>query len=424
MIHYDICIIGAGAAGLSAGIAAAEHGRSVLIIDKNKKAGMKLYATGNGRCNIANSHMAFCCYYDNSFAYNFLGETPYLDVISFMENLGVKCYSKNGYYYPCSNQASTVVWALLDRLRSLNADFLQNTMIDDIVRDSKGYRLFKNNKEIASSDKLILCCGGLSTPALGAPSEEDMFKIYSSLKLKVNVPSPMLCPIITKEDMTKISGVRVNARVSINKIHLSGIEHKGHDISAKKIPETIDHDSIIAEEGEVQFTDYGLSGIVIFNMSYYDFDKIYIDILPEMSEEELSESLKIFRKNNSSRSIHAILNGFINDKMAEYIIIRYLEKSPKESISSLSDDDISILSSAIKKLSFTFDRVYGYQHSQATKGGISTDSVNINNMSVKNEHGLFAAGEALDVQGKCGGYNLMWAFLSGLRAGEAAAKDI
>ena len=352
MDHYDVCIIGAGAAGLSAGTAAAERGHKVIIVDKNKKAGMKLYATGNGKCNIANSHMAFCCYYDSSFAAEILGDEPYKEVIDFMKELGVECVSKSGYYYPRSGQASTVVWALLDRLRFLGAEILLNTAVDHIEIKDRRYIIHKNGKALLSADKLIIATGGFSMPSLGAIDENTATGLYADLGLKTAPAKPMLCPVITKEDLTCLAGVRTGANVGI-------------------------------------------------------------------SEEEFVRSFRRLKENDPQRSLHAFMNGYLNDKLAEYIISVKCGYSTKTKLNDAPEDAAVKLYKSAAKLEFTFKQLYGYEHSQVTKGGILTSMINPEDMRVKGVPGLYAAGEAVDVAGKCGGYNLMFAIISGRKAGQS-----
>ena len=396
---YDVCIIGAGAAGMTAGIAASGHGSNVIIIDKNKKAGMKLYATGNGRCNLANSHMASCCYYDNQFALKILGEKPHLEVLNLMSKFGIKCIEKNGYYYPRSNQASSVVWALLDKLKENNCEIKLNTLVTDIKLEEDIYSISFEKGGCIKSKKVIYTGGGLSMPSLGAVDKKIADKILKSQNINIKSYRPILCPIITNVDELHkelLNGVRVSAEVKIKD------KNTGENVS---------------EIGEVQFTDYGLSGIVIFNMSYYEFDKIKVDVLYDISRDDFLEQ---YRENSESlRSIYGFLNGFLNDKLALYILERYGKYSKKILLKDLNENDINDLYDFIKELSFTYKDNYGFDHSQATSGGIDVSELN-ENMEITRFKNMYAAGEAVDVVGKCGGYNLMWAFISGYKAGGAA----
>ncbi|MCR4609432.1 MAG: aminoacetone oxidase family FAD-binding enzyme [Eubacterium sp.] len=398
---YKACIIGAGAAGLIAAIEASSARGDILILDKNKKAGMKLYATGNGRCNLANLHMASSCYYDNNFATDILGEKPSDFVIQYMHKLGVSCYDKNGYVYPRSNQASTVVWALLDRLKRDNIT-LKTGIEAGIITEDNDYYTVKdiNGKEICKAENVIISTGGISMPKLGAASETTTGKLFDSLSIKYNSFKPSLCPIVCEPEssgnISDISGVRSNGRVTVT-------TRDGRKYS---------------EDGEVQFTDYGLSGIVVFDLSYYDDIKtITIDTLFDISEDEFVSLFNITKENNPTRTLHGFLNGFINDKLAAYII-KCVGLSLKQELSDSDIESAERIYMAARNITYTFKSLYGYTHSQVTKGGIICEEINPLTMQLKNRRGLYAVGEAIDVCGKCGGYNLMWAMRSGYLAGK------
>lgn len=402
---YKTCVIGAGAAGLIAAIEASTDRNETIIIDKNKKAGMKLYATGNGRCNLANMHMASSCYYGNSFATDILGEDPSLFVTEYMNDLGIKCYDKNGYIYPRSNQASSVVWALLDRLRKNSVTLKLGAEVGEIIESPDHYSVTDTNgNEICKAENVILALGGYSSPKLGAASESVTKHIFDSLKISVTPHKPALCPVIcspdtiNKYDINDISGVRSNSRVTVKL-------KDGKEIS---------------EYGEVQFTDYGLSGIVIFDLSYYDdIDKIFLNVMTDIEKDCFIKDFLLQKNNCPGRTLLGFLNGYINDKLAAFIISSFCRLDTKQ---KLAETDVSVAETIYDKavrLSFSYSSLYGYTHSQVTKGGISCENIEPETMSLKNRRGLFAVGEAVDVCGKCGGYNLMWAFRTGYIAGRS-----
>ena len=406
---YKICVIGAGAAGLIAGIEASSHRSDVIMIDKNKKAGMKLYATGNGRCNLANMHMAFSCYYGNAFAAEILGKNPADTVIDYMNKLGIDCYQKNGYVYPRSNQASSVVWALLDRLKENGVKLKVGTEVSRIAKKNGYYAVYdRDGIEICTAENIILATGGYSAPKLGAASEPASCSIYDGLGIKYTEASPALCPMICEPasgeaaDMTEISGIRSNARVTV----------------------TLGSGEAYSEEGEVQFTDYGLSGIVVFDLSYYDDIKtVKVDTLYEVDKESFVEALDNVKKSCPGRTVLGFLNGYINDKLAGFILGRVMGIDAKMKLAETAEGFAEELYKAISSLSFRFTARYGYEHSQVTKGGIRCDEIDPQTMQIKDKKGLYAIGEAVDVCGRCGGYNLMWAFLSGMLAGRTASQQ-
>ena len=424
---YKTCVIGAGAAGLIAAIEASSDRSDVIMIDKNKKAGMKLYATGNGRCNLANMHMAFSCYYGNAFSTEILGEKPADTVISYMKELGIDCYDKNGYVYPRSSQASAVVWALLDRLRENNVKLKVGTEVGEIKpaygteadeavtggaraagneSEKSFYVIYdKDGSEICRAENVILATGGYSAPKLGAASEKVSSSIYDSLGIKYSAAKPALCPMICKPvtdsaaDMTELSGIRSNARVTV----------------------TMMDGKTESEEGEVQFTDYGLSGIVVFDLSYFDDIKsVNVNTLYEVDKDSFISTYEKVMTACPGRSVQGFLNGYINDKLAAFIVNKVVGIDVKTKLGDTEAGFAETLYDAVSNLEFSFEKLYGYEHSQVTKGGILCDEMDASTMMLKDRRGLYAVGEAVDVCGKCGGYNLMWAFISGMIAGRDA----
>ena len=205
-----------------------------------------------------------------------------------------------------------------------------------------------------------------------------------------------MCEPESSGNISDISGVRSNGRVTVT-------TRDGRKYS---------------EDGEVQFTDYGLSGIVVFDLSYYDDIKtITIDTLFDISEDEFVSLFNITKENNPTRTLHGFLNGFINDKLAAYII-KCVGLSLKQELSDSDIESAKRIYTAARNIKYTFKSLYGYTHSQVTKGGIVCEEIDPLTMQLKNRSGLYAAGEAIDVCGKCGGYNLMWAMRSGYLAGK------
>ena len=308
----DICIIGAGASGLVAAIESSRRGLSCVVVDKNKKPGMKLYATGNGRCNLTNDDWEEDTYYENEFVdrvydslYKLTGKRQRSFVLDYFKNLGVQNVSKNGYYYPASMQASTVVWALTDTAKNLGVNFRLKTKAEYIERIENYYSInvsMKVDDEIIT-DKIyarnvVIATGGLSSPKLGAIDSSNVYSLYNSISVPYNTFSSGLTSVKTIEDMSNLSGVRTQARISI----------KGH-----------------TELGELQITDYGFSGIVTFNMSYYmkPGDKITVNLMPKKSENDFAAEFNDIKSRFPERRLDLFLNGYINDKLSDYFIQKF-----------------------------------------------------------------------------------------------------
>ena len=243
--QYDVCVVGGGAAGMAAAIAAAEGGNTVCIIDKNKKLGKKLYATGNGRCNLANTDMKDGHYHSSSetyqkFLHTCLGEQPLHEMFAFLHSIGVYTRCIDGYYYPISMQASAVVWALLDRIKALQVTTYLSETVTDIRIKKDGYHIQCNTEIIAR--KVILACGGRSYPSLGGCAEGA--RLAEKLGVKQEPQRPALCAVMTEENTEAVKGVRVACSAWFEE---GNTEWK--------------------QSGELQITEYGLSGIMIFNLS-------------------------------------------------------------------------------------------------------------------------------------------------------------
>lgn len=396
---YDVCIIGGGAAGLAAAIAASKKGCRVCIIDKNKKLGKKLYATGNGRCNLANEDMASVHYHSaskqvemQSFLAACMGKNQNHTLFDFLHMIGVYEENMDGYFYPESMQASSVVWAFLDMMKSLSVTVKTSQTVREIIPDAEGYLVLSETSIYAK--QVILACGGRAYPALGGCS------LGSEIAQKMHIPSvkqrPALCGVVTKENMEQIKGVRVRCSAWIG-------ENEGQK-----------------QYGELQITEYGLSGIMIFNLSseigkIMEQQKEVVVKLDFMSQ--MKKSLFISRA-NTTRSILGYLNAYLPDKLALYLIQKcgFDCKMPAE---ELSKEQLERLYYMCRAYEVSVTALKEYENAQVTAGGICLDAVNPKTMEIYQYPGLYATGEMLDIDGDCGGYNLTFAILTGLRAGES-----
>ena len=405
---YDICIIGAGPSGLAAAIESSRRGLSCVVVDRNKKPLKKLYATGNGRCNLTNDVWDDNVYYENSFVdsvydalYEKTGLRPRNFILKYFEELGIKTVNIGGYYYPMSLQASSVSWAILDALKTENVEIIKEFEVSDIIRNPEGYF------EIISKDntvdeinriyarKIVLSIGGLSGKGLGEADIETTIGLLNSLDIEFNFFVPGLCPVLIEDDLSLLSGVRFKAGIKIDNHY---------------------------EEGEVQVTDYGLSGIVIFNMSrYVEKDcRIHIDVIHNISKDDFINSFTEIKKVLPDRSLVGFLNGFINDKLAKYFAYDFLgELCDSVKIKDMNEEGIAKLYDNLTDWCLTVSGRSGFDSSQATIGGIKTELINPKTMNLFNNNDIYVTGEITDVMGKCGGYNLTYAFISGYLAGNS-----
>lgn len=408
---YDLCIIGGGASGMACAITAARKGLKCIIIEKEAKLGKKLYATGNGRCNITNKSFEkpYNQYYNssNSGYLDFLeklfgNEDPDKEVINFINSIGIYTYDINSYVYPQSMQASSVMWALNDEIKRLNIEIRFKAMVDRIEYSDGLYMIYVLNEQIKALN-VVLACGGAGYKSLGG--SDKGYKLAKSLGVKCHPFRPSLCGMVTEENLMPLSGVRIRARAKL---------------TFGSCQEYTNSSYISSEDGELQFTDYGISGIMIFNLSgkagkLLEEGKspiVVMDFLPDFDDKILFDAFERF----DNRRPEAILNSFINDKLAAFII-KNIEKSN-------SSYKISDIANELHNYKLEIKELKDFENAQVTAGGISLDEINPYDMSLINMKGMYAVGELTDIDGICGGYNLTYAIISGIRAGESINDKI
>ena len=367
-----IIIVGAGASGITAAISLKRQHKDadVLVIEHLDKALKKILATGNGKCNLGNNSIDVDAYRNAEFVKPILKEYDFNAQRDFFESINIKTKLMGELLYPISESAVTVRNAMLAECDKLGIKIHLSEGMKDYNVTPKEIKVLTNTT-IYSCDKLIFALGGKSSPNLG--SDGSLFPMLEKHGYKFSKIKPGLCPIITKENTKVLDGVRVKGKVSL--------------LSEGKL--------IHQESGEILFKSHGLSGIVIMNVSRIiarDISEKYIIKIDQLVNEDI-DSLKtyLFKKGEES-----YLSAYFHPKMIEYIQRNKLD-----------------LIKASKELSFTFDELDSYEHSQISVGGIELSQIN-NDLSSKKERGVYFIGELLDVDGPCGGYNLMWAFASAL----------
>lgn len=409
---YDICIIGGGASGIACAITAARKGLSCIILEKEAKLGKKIYATGNGRCNITNHSFDedYSTYYNSEYddyaaflSKLFETQNPDKEIIDFLYSIGIVTYDINNYVYPHSLQSSSVMWALNDELTELGVKTLLKACALEICTNDGIYIIKTQNEQIEALN-VVLACGGASYANLGG--SDKGYKLAESLKLQLTDIRPSLCGLVTEEDTNSISGVRVKSKATL-------FSENGNPICK--------------EEGELQFTDYGISGIMTFNLSgkagrmISNSEKPYvmIDFLPDISDKAIYSAFEKGKK----RKAKAVLNNFINDKLAGFVIDNTNLNAEIYS-NNYTEDNISALIYALHNFKLEIKELRDFDNAQVTSGGIALDIINPSDMSIKDMPGLYAVGELTDIDGICGGYNLTYAIISGIRAGKGIYDKI
>ncbi|MDP4120970.1 MAG: aminoacetone oxidase family FAD-binding enzyme [Bacillota bacterium] len=407
MINSDIAIIGGGASGLLCGIAAARKNKNkkIIIIEKESRVGKKLLATGNGRCNLTNTTIS-----ENNYSGSFSSEinntfseftSDY--IIKYFESIGIICKADSeGRVYPLSDQASSVLDLIRTELLHLNVEEHCTMTVKSITNRNNIFQI-NCGETTFTAKKIVIASGGKSTPNLG--SDGSGFMLLKQLGIRVNPTYPGLAPIKCSESYLKsLKGVRCKCEVNL--------------IADNKI--------IKKEKGELQFTENALSGICIYNLSCFinelltkktvngeKKEAIYIsvDLFPDFSEDQLSKFLNERLKKFPNFTLENYLTGVINKRLHS-VVFKQLNIQSYEQINA---DKIAGL---LKKWRFTPIKISDYFASQVTCGGVGSDEINPKTMESKKVKNLYIIGEAVDINGDCGGYNLHWAFSSGILAGE------
>ena len=401
---YDCIVIGGGASGMMAAISAARAGGKVLIVEHESKLGKKLLATGNGKCNFTNAKMNESCYRGDRRFFSILQKFSEKDTLSFFHEIGIYPKEKNGYYYPNSEQAVSVVDALIRELKKLHVELTTGTKITDIKQKGKTFRI-ATAETIYISKTVIFAVGLLASPKLG--SDGSAFDFIKNFGHHFNPIVPALCGFYAKgADFKKIAGVRTSSSVKI----------------------LCDGKIISKDSGELQLTDYGISGIPVFQVSRYaayalkDNRKVEASVcfLPGMKSEELIDEWNYrISRNAGAVSVYDLLDGLFNQKLIGELI-RKAGMTEKDVVTMHSNEQMNALAKVIMDFRVTLTKVRDYEFAQVCAGGISADDLDVNTLMSQLVPGLFFCGEILDVDGICGGYNLQWAWSSGFVAGDSA----
>jgi hypothetical protein len=401
----SLVIVGGGASGLVAAIVAARAGAKVTLLERMNRIGKKILATGNGRCNLTNMDMTPKAFHGShpEFVLPALNRLDVENTLLFFEELGIYPRIEKGYVYPYSNQATSVLDVLKYEVERLGVNIHCEEEVTDIIMNKNQYVvLTRENKYYGA--KVILCSGGQSTPELG--SNGSGFDMARKLGHKVIKPYPGLVQLKAQEAFLKqIKGVKV-----LGHVHLY-----------------IDEEFIKSEAGEILFTDYGLSGIAILQLSRYvgqglsqdNKIKVVLDMMPEYETEALNELFINRFAKMPHKNLEESLIGLFNKRLIP-VIIKEANCSLHQPISQLTKDERNGLIQVIKTMSFEIIGTQTWSHSQVTTGGVSTDEVDPNTLESKLHPNLYFAGEVLDIDGDCGGYNLQWAWSSAYLAAESA----
>ena len=394
-----IGIIGGGASGMAAALAAAEgKDNQVVLMERQTRVGRKLLSTGNGRCNLTNLHAKTGGYHGDEpeFTRYAMESFDPEAALAWFHGLGLLTVAEpSGRVYPYSDQANSVVDVLRFALEKPNITVKLGFEAEKVKKTATGFRVDAKG-EMVECEKLIIACGGLAGTKLGGSMSG--YKLLRSLGHSCTKLRPTLVQLKSGwSGCAALKGVRANCRAEIL------------------------HNGITTAEstGQLQFTEYGLSGPVIFEVSRDACQGggqwlCRLDFLPEISEADLRRELE--RRRETLLPVSELLTGILHNRLGR-VLAQSAGLTPNALIRDLSDWEIGQAVSAVKGLEVSLTEPMGMDSAQVTAGGIVTAEFDSHTMESRLISGLYACGEVLDIDGDCGGYNLQWAWSSGHLAG-------
>lgn len=401
-----IAVIGGGAAGMMAAIIAAREGAQVTIYERNSRLGKKILVTGNGKCNLGNQELSKENYYSRNLDLieDCFCQFGTQETIKFFQGLGLMIQDKNGYLYPISEQASMVLDVLRIEIAALKIEVRINTKVTFLRKKKNGILLVGWESQQEEYHKVIIACGGKASPNTG--SDGSGFQLAKQLSLELVPDVPALVSLKCEEKYCKaIAGVRVKGTI--------------HIIEGNK--------EIACESGELQLTEYGISGIPVFQLSRIvnyclkEGKKIIaeLDFFPEFSKGEYEDYIQQRLQLLQERTVEEFFIGMLNKKLMQ-LIIKLCGCKTNIKVKQEKEERIRKVFYMCRKFPLHIIGSNSYDSAQVCAGGVALTEVTKNLESIK-VPGVYFAGEVLDIDGRCGGYNLQWAWTSGYLAGKAAS---
>jgi predicted Rossmann fold flavoprotein len=411
MKKKQIAIIGAGASGMIAAITAARNGAEVTLFERNDRVGKKLLATGNGQCNLTNSNCDQTHFHGEhpSFVNTALSQFSVNDTIAFFNALGALTISEpDGKVYPRTLQASTILDLLRFELERSGISVKTQTPVDSLHKGKSGFTLHTPSGS-SCADAVIVTCGSKAAPHLGGNGSG--IELLVKLGHSTTDTYPVLVPLKTDYPFSRhLKGTKIDATITV---FVNGRE------TAK------DH-------GELLFTDYGLSGPPIIQLSIPVNEALHqkkqvhceVDIFPDMQREQLTTHLQKIFTVKSTQPLETALIGFVNKRLISSILTDSGCTDQRILAATLSTAVITAIASTVKAWRFTLCGSLSWNDAHVSAGGVRTSEFNTTTLESKMVRGLYAAGEILDITGDCGGYNLQWAWSSGYLAAYSAVKEL
>ncbi len=404
----DIAIIGGGAAGLIAAITAKRKAPnlSVTLIEGLDRVGKKLITTGNGRCNITNTHLSLSRFHgeDKEFCQYALSRFGYNEIKAFFGSIGVDFVAEGDRVYPASLQAASVVDALRFECDRIGVETVTSCKITDIKKGADFTLLAEGEKFTA---RAVIVATGLFSGGDKIGSDGSVFRILKNMGLASVKATPSLVQLKTETDFVRqLKGIKSVATVSL----------------------LCDGKCVAKNTDEVLFCDYGLSGPAILQISRESARderkyEVSLNLYPNTERTALVISLIKRIELLSERTLEEFFTGALNKRLGQ-VVLKYCGFKLSDPVSSLSESDAEKISATLKDFRFKVLSNTGFLNSQVTAGGLSTKEFDRKTMECKKLRGLYCVGEILDIDGDCGGFNLSFAWASGAIAAESAVDSL
>lgn len=397
-----VLVIGGGAAGMMAALTAAENGHAVTLLERQGRVGRKLMATGNGRCNLTNHHVSPAHYHGETpdFCRHALAAFDVGSTLLYFAGLGLlTTVEDSGRVYPFSNMAGSVLDVLRFALENSGIDLRTGCVVTGIKKKGNTFLVRTESGEEFTADRVILAAGGAAGGKVGGVM--DGYQLAKGLGHHRTALYPSLVQIRTDPTYPRaLKGVKAEAAVTIR---------RGGEVLAQN-------------RGEVLFTEYGVSGPVIFDISRTaatggDSLTVTLDLFPDWAPREALDWLRQRRQSAGDREAGTLLTGALHSRLGQMVC--KAAGFTNQRAADLSDGDLRRIAAQAKGFALPITGVCGFDQAQVTAGGLRCGEFDPRTMESRLVPGFYACGEVLDIDGDCGGYNLQWAWSSGHAAGAA-----
>ncbi|MHB8917813.1 MAG: BaiN/RdsA family NAD(P)/FAD-dependent oxidoreductase [Desulfocucumaceae bacterium] len=405
-----VAVVGGGAAGLTAAMSARYKGAGVIILERMDRVGKKILATGNGRCNLSNTALDISYYFgaNPKFAYSALSRFDFQKTMDFFDRLGVTCkVEEGGKVFPVSDQASSVLDVMRHELEAIGVETACGAEVNNITGSRDNFTLHLGDGSKVAAHRVIIAAGGRAAPSLG--SNGSGHRLAENLGHRIVDPFPALVQLrLGSPYLKQIKGIKFIGKAEILK----------------------DGKSLAGAEGEILFTDYGISGPPILSLSRTAAECLHrgekatlkVCIINYKTVDELEAYICDRLKKQSHKTLSFSFVGFVNKRLVPVILREAGIEDVNKPAGQVTLEERNNIVRILQDWRFDVIGTSPWQSAQVTAGGVDVRDINQKTMESKLVPGLFFAGEIIDIDGACGGYNLQWAWSSGFVAGQSAAS--